>query len=72
VFLDIPGYIRAISGLAVPSDDHRDYIKKIVDGAPPLTAEQRARLRVLLRPVAVDPSTNVTTDGDTVLLPSNI
>ena len=50
----------------MPSDDHRDYIKKIVDAAPPLTPEQRARLRVLLSPVAVDPRTDATTDGDTV------
>ena len=27
-----------------------DYIKKIVDSAPPLTPEQRDRLAVLLRP----------------------
>lgn len=26
-----------------------DYIKKLVDGAPPLTPEQRDRLAVLLR-----------------------
>jgi hypothetical protein len=37
-----------------------------VDAAPPLTAEQGARLWVLLRPVAVDASKNVTTDGDMV------
>ncbi len=41
----------------MPSDDHREYIKRIVDAAPPLTAEQRARLRELLRPVAIDPRT---------------
>jgi hypothetical protein len=35
----------------VSSDDrYSDYIKKIVDAAPPLTPEQRARLRELLRP----------------------
>lgn len=38
----------------MPSDDHRDYIKKIVDAAPPLTPEQRARLRELLRPGALE------------------
>ena len=27
-----------------------DYIKKLVDSAPPLTPEQRNRLAVLLRP----------------------
>lgn len=27
-----------------------DYIKKLVDSAPPLTLEQRDRLAVLLRP----------------------
>lgn len=27
-----------------------DYIKKLVDSAPPLTPEQRDRLAVLLRP----------------------
>lgn len=31
-------------------DRYRDYIQKIVDAAPPLTPEQRARLRVLLAP----------------------
>ncbi len=50
----------------MPSDDYRDYIKKIVDAAPPLTPEQRARLRMLLSPVAVDPLTDATTDGNTV------
>ncbi|WP_343709362.1 hypothetical protein [Mycobacterium sp.] len=40
------------------SDDYRDYIKKIVDAAPPLTPEQRARLRELLRPVTVQPPVN--------------
>jgi hypothetical protein len=40
------------------SDDCRYYVKKIVDVAPLLTAEQRARLRELLRPVAVEPSVN--------------
>lgn len=40
------------------SDDYRGYIKKIVDAAPLLTAERRARLRELLRPVAVEPSVN--------------
>ena len=29
-----------------------DYVRKLVDGAPPLTDEQRDRLAVLLRPVA--------------------
>ena len=29
-----------------------DYIKRTVDAAPPLTAEQRDRLALLLRPVA--------------------
>lgn len=42
----------------MPSDDYRVYIKRIVDAAPPLTPEQRARLRVLLSPVAVDPRTD--------------
>jgi hypothetical protein len=28
-----------------------EYIRKIVDAAPPLTAEQRARLAAILRPV---------------------
>ncbi len=42
----------------MPSDDNGDYIKKIVDAAPPLTPEQRARLRELLRPVAVQPPVN--------------
>jgi hypothetical protein len=42
----------------VPSDDYYDYINKIVDAAPPLTPDQRARLRVLLRPVAVAPRTD--------------
>jgi hypothetical protein len=41
----------------VPSEDHSEYIKRIVDAAPPLTAEQRSRLRELLRPVAIDPRT---------------
>lgn len=27
-----------------------DYIRKVVDAAPPLTAEQRSRLAVLLQP----------------------
>jgi hypothetical protein len=30
-----------------------DYIKRTVDAAPPLTAEQRDRLALLLRPVDV-------------------
>jgi hypothetical protein len=47
----LPGY-RGIS--SIPTDDHREYIKKIVDAAPPLMPEQRARLRELLRPVAID------------------
>lgn len=34
----------------MPSDDHREYIKKIVDAGPPLSPEQRARLGELLRP----------------------
>lgn len=36
-------------------DRYDEYIKKVVDAAPPLTPEQRARLRVLLAPVAVNP-----------------
>lgn len=44
----------------MPSLDHSEYIKRIVDAAPPLTPEQRARLRELLRPVAVDPRTQAT------------
>ena len=36
------------TGGIVSSTD--DYIKKIVDSAPPLTPEQRNRLAVLLRP----------------------
>ncbi|WP_206613698.1 hypothetical protein [Mycolicibacterium elephantis] len=40
------------------SDDYHDYLKKIVDAAPPLTPEQRARLRELLRPVAMQPPLN--------------
>ena len=35
------------------SDDPSDYIKRVVDAAPPLTPEQRARLRELLRPVVI-------------------
>lgn len=31
-------------------DQCREYIRKIVVGAPPLTEEQRANLRQLLRP----------------------
>ncbi|AMU29993.1 hypothetical protein [Mycobacteroides abscessus] len=50
----------------MPSDDHREYIKKMVDAAPPLTPEQRARLRMLLSPVAVEPLTDATTYGITV------
>ncbi len=30
--------------------DHANVVRKIVDAAPPLTAEQRTRLAVLLRP----------------------
>jgi hypothetical protein len=33
--------MRAI-GSPVASDDYHDYIKKIVDAAPPLTPDQRA------------------------------
>jgi hypothetical protein len=35
-------------------DRYLDYIAKVVDADPPLTAEQRARLQLLLSPVAVD------------------
>ena len=58
MFSQMTGNFRAIKGSTVPSDDHREYIKKIVDAAPPLTPEQRARLRELLRPVAVQPPVN--------------
>lgn len=44
----------------MPYLDHSEYIKRIVDAAPPLTPEQRARLRELLRLVAVDPRTQAT------------
>lgn len=51
----------------MPSEDHSEYIRQIVDAAPPLTPEQRARLQVLLSPVVVDPRTeDATTDGNTV------
>jgi len=50
-----PGY-KGVSPM--PTDDYREYIEKIVDAAPPLTSEQRARLRELLRPVAVQPPVN--------------
>jgi len=55
MFCPTMGNFRAIECVYMSSDDHREYIKKIVDSAPPLTPEQRARLRELLRPVAVDP-----------------
>lgn len=42
----------------MPSDGYDDYIRKIVDAAPPLTPEQRARLRELLSPVAITPPAN--------------
>jgi hypothetical protein len=35
-----------------------EYIRRIVDAAPPLTAEQRTRLAELLRPVRVHHQTN--------------
>jgi hypothetical protein len=60
VFLGGRGYNRAISG-GVGGRQWRMTMrrtatanKKIVDAAPPLTPAQRARLRVLLSPVAVD------------------
>jgi hypothetical protein len=67
-FSAISGYFRGRGGSrAVPSDDLGEYIKKIVDAAPPFTPEQRARLRVLLSPAAMGPRTNHTTsDGSTV------
>jgi len=33
------------------------YIKRVVDEAPPLTQEQRAKLAVLLEPVRIKPRT---------------
>jgi hypothetical protein len=38
----------------LPEDRHRDHITKVVDAALPLTQEQRARLRELLRPLVID------------------
>jgi hypothetical protein len=37
-----------------------EIIRELVDGAPPLTAEQRERLSVLLNPPAVDPGFKAT------------
>jgi hypothetical protein len=43
-----------VSGLRAQLKAERleDYIARVVDAAPPLTAEQRDRLALLLRPVA--------------------
>ncbi len=39
------------------------YIKRMVDAAPPLTAEQRDKLALLLRPLTVDPPRGAGTLG---------
>lgn len=36
-------------------DQRREYLRKIVDPAPPLTPELRAALRQLLRPTVTGP-----------------
>lgn len=62
--------LRHQQGVAVSSTD--DYIRKLVDSAPPLTLEQRDRLAVLLRPDIqpqpdeVQKPTITTTVGDIV------
>ncbi len=39
----------------MPSEErHAEYIKKVVDAAPPFKPEKRARLQVLLAPAAID------------------
>jgi hypothetical protein len=43
-----------------------DYIKKLVDSAPPLTPEQHNRLAVLLRPDIQPQPDKVTTPAATV------
>jgi hypothetical protein len=44
-----------------------DYIKRLVDEAPPLTSEQRDRLAVLLRGGAPPGQTAIPVDGGTTL-----
>ena len=42
----------AAARLALRAERAADYIRRVVDAAPPLTDEQRDRLAVLLRPAA--------------------
>jgi hypothetical protein len=39
-----------------PDDAYREYVRKLVDEAPPLTEAQRSRLSQLLRPAAARPA----------------
>lgn len=46
---EVDAWIRARGGQAgSPPDPYREHIKKLVDAAPPLTAEQADRIRAVL------------------------
>ncbi|MGJ6122706.1 excisionase family DNA-binding protein [Mycolicibacterium sp. Y3] len=48
---EVDAWLRARSGDQHPAkavDDHRAAIKRLVDAAPPLTAEQAARIKAVL------------------------
>ena len=40
-------------------EELRQHIKRLVDDWPPLTADQRARLAILLRPVSGHPNSHI-------------
>ncbi|SCL25430.1 hypothetical protein [Micromonospora inyonensis] len=40
----------------LPDHPHADYIRRLVDAAPPLSEGQRSRLATILRPVADRPA----------------